>query len=386
MAGRVEFANGLRGVAALLVVISHVATAFWMDRAGTLGLLRMPPHDGPDPVLLPWLTPPVPAFSLGAFGVGLFFLVSGFVIPFSLERYRPLPFLAARAVRLLPTYAAGFLIGAAALAASFAWRGVPFPFSPEHVALHAVAGMRALVAFDRIDGVVWTLEMEIRFYVLCALVAGPIARGRPAVFLVPVALFAGCVAMASGLGADLPSPLGAVAWKAVTVVALNAPFLIFMFIGVAVNHAHRGHLTRRGLAVLVVGLTGLFLGAVAITPSPLGITSLVSYAVALAVFLACSRLPQAWATWRPVRWLADVSYPLYAVHAVLGYVLMWHLSTAGVQSDLAMLAAGLVAFAAAWLLHVAVERPSTALGQAVARNGLAGLLRPAAPKARPVRG
>jgi peptidoglycan/LPS O-acetylase OafA/YrhL len=372
-------------VAALLVVISHVATAFWVDRAGTLGLLRMPAHDGPNPILLPWLTPPVPAFSLGAFGVGLFFLISGFVIPFSFERYRPLPFLAARAVRLLPTYAAGFLIGAGALVLSFWWRGVPFPFAPEHIALHAVAGMRALVSFDRIDGVVWTLEMEIRFYVLCALLAGPLARGRLVAFLAPVALFAGCIAMAAGSGTGLPPPLASVAWKAVTVVGLNAPFLTFMFVGVALNYHYRGYLGLRGLMVLVTGLLALFLGGVALTPSPLTTASVVSYVVALAAFLAAYRLPQAWATVRPIRWLAAVSYPLYAVHAVLGYIVMWHLSAAGVAPDLAMLAATLLAVTTAWILHVAVERPSTALGQAIASGRMGGSARWSA-RERPAQG
>lgn len=365
-AGRVEFANALRGPAALAVVASHFLGTFWLDRAGTVGPLKLAPLPASieNPFLAPWLFPHV-AFNWGAFGVGLFFLISGFVIPFSLQRYNPLGFLVARAVRILPVYAVGFLIGVASLGLLFAARGEQFPFSPWHIATHAVAGLRAIIPVDRIDGVVWTIEMEIRFYVVCAIVAGMLARGRILAFAAPLFLFGTCIVMAL-LGNVGPSSLLARgAWKFVTVAALNGPFLMFMFIGVAVNFHFRGFLTRRALAAMVVGLFGLFLAGAAITPSTLTLTSRVSYAVALAVFLLAYRFQGAWATRRPLQFLAAVSYPLYAVHAIVGYVILWTLARVGFPAGAGVIIAFGVTLLLSWVLHRLIEMPSQTMAQLV---------------------
>lgn len=47
---------------------------------------------------------------LGALGVGAFFLVSGYVIALSVERYSRRGFLVGRLMRVLPTFAAGYLV------------------------------------------------------------------------------------------------------------------------------------------------------------------------------------------------------------------------------------------------------------------------------------
>ncbi len=51
-----------------------------------------------------------PWFMPGPFGVALFFLISGLVIPFSFDRHRTGAFLLARLLRIYPTYLAALLI------------------------------------------------------------------------------------------------------------------------------------------------------------------------------------------------------------------------------------------------------------------------------------
>ena len=364
--GRVEFANALRGPAALAVLVSHYVGTFYLDHAGTMAPMRVPPLSSIDkPALAPLLFPDVP-FSWGPFGVGLFFLISGFVIPFSLQRYSPVAFLVARAVRILPVYGAGFLLGITALALFFSAMGQSFPFSPWHIAAHAVAGLRALIPFDRIDGVVWTIEVEIRFYIVCAIVSGLIARGRLSAFIVPVVLLSGGAVMALASTFGPVSLVQKALWKTVTVVALNGPFLIFMFIGVAMNYHHRGYVSARSLAGLIVCLMAAFCGGVAITPSPITTTSLVSYTTALAVFLLAYRFQGPWASARPLQFLASISYPLYAVHAVMGYVILWAMAASGFAPSVAILAASVVALTLSCGLHVFVEKPSQSLAQRIA--------------------
>ena len=91
---KIGFANSLRGIAALSVVTGHYLGTFWKITdavAGLTGIVRSP------------VVPPVFAefvvsspVNLGAFGVALFFLISGFVIPLSFQYYGRLDFIVAR--------------------------------------------------------------------------------------------------------------------------------------------------------------------------------------------------------------------------------------------------------------------------------------------------
>ncbi len=76
---RLIFANQLRGLAALCVVGSHLVAVFWAMRDVVGIATASPPQPGDGPpflglFLLTW-------FNLGPFGVGIFFLISGLVIP-----------------------------------------------------------------------------------------------------------------------------------------------------------------------------------------------------------------------------------------------------------------------------------------------------------------
>ena len=80
---KIEFANSLRGVAAVSVVIAHLVTAFWLGQP-LVGQLTGMPALKIDP---PWFAIAFDSLpvNFAAFGVGLFFVISGFVIPFSLR-------------------------------------------------------------------------------------------------------------------------------------------------------------------------------------------------------------------------------------------------------------------------------------------------------------
>jgi peptidoglycan/LPS O-acetylase OafA/YrhL len=104
--GATQFADALRGIACLSVVCHHLVGQFLVQPGvvALYGLAQVPDGDAL----------PVSNFfyrgGFGEFGVALFFLISGFVIPLSLERYGPRAFLIARCWRLVPTYMACFAV------------------------------------------------------------------------------------------------------------------------------------------------------------------------------------------------------------------------------------------------------------------------------------
>ncbi len=114
--GKVVFADQLRGLAALLVVLSHMFNVYPFAQGIVSATAAVPPVQTP----LLWISLAVTQswINFGPFGVGLFFLVSGFVIPFSLRRHGRGTFLLARALRIYPTYWAALAVGCLMVAAS----------------------------------------------------------------------------------------------------------------------------------------------------------------------------------------------------------------------------------------------------------------------------
>lgn len=158
-AARLDHIHGLRAVAALMVVIQHA-----MQVAQVHGSALF------DPVL--------ETVNLGRFGVVLFFLISGFVIPFSLKGERPLrTFAIGRFWRLYPAYWLSIPFIAAIGFANAGSTDIPrslAAMNPGYV-LANMTMVQNLMAVPNIGLGYWTLNCEIVFYFACALL---FATGR----------------------------------------------------------------------------------------------------------------------------------------------------------------------------------------------------------------
>jgi len=147
--------DGLRGIAAMAVVIHHLV--------GRQGLYANPDVEG-------WL-------ALGSLGVDVFFVISGFIIPSLLLKTQPgarlsLRFLLRRLVRLLPPYWLAVVFSALSLyvAGSALSAGVAEPA----VWLCHLSQSCGSLKITWWNGVFWSLPVEIQFYAIAA-VAVPIA-------------------------------------------------------------------------------------------------------------------------------------------------------------------------------------------------------------------
>ncbi|MEU8248397.1 acyltransferase [Nonomuraea sp. NPDC048916] len=136
---RLAWLDALRGIGAMAVVAEH---------------------------LMPWLLPSLRPywFSLGAFGILVFFLVSGYIIPTSLERHGDVRrFWISRAFRLYPLYLAVIV-----LVVGMAW-WVPVreqvPRDGSAIAAHATM-LLDVVSVGGLADTMWTLSYEMVFYLL----------------------------------------------------------------------------------------------------------------------------------------------------------------------------------------------------------------------------
>ncbi|MCC9604526.1 acyltransferase [Blastopirellula sp. JC732] len=362
---RVEFANTLRGIAALFVLIAHLYGLFWFNRGLVSELTGMPNLSAetyPTPAWVPLLSKiPIPHFNWGALGVALFFLISGFVIPFSLKRANFAGFMTGRLFRILPTYAAGFSVTLLALVISCYYFNVDFKWPLVDVVTHFFPGIRDFAGTQNIDGVIWTLEIEMKFYILCALFIGLFQSKSHRVFLVPVGLFA----MAMVLNGISNGWFGYAPYthRFSMIFAFAAQFEIFMFIGVAFHYLYEQRITTPTAYGLTAGLLAMFSAAWATGPLAESFTHVTCYGLALCAFLFAYHSPWLIPTNRVTNFLADVSYPLYVIHGIAGYVALALLMRQGASPSAALFSVTIGCFAVAWLLHVTVEKPTQKLGK-----------------------
>jgi len=368
MSDRIQFAHTLRGVAALCVVIFHYCVLFWSApwRQVIAGLTNAPVVA--DGVATPaWLAPlqTMPGFNLGEFGVALFFLISGFVIPFSFRRQSATGFLVARFFRLVPVYVVGFSVTLLALAVGSMIFGNPWPLRLDEVLFHYVPGLRDMMGSRPIDGVVWTLEVEIKFYMLCAIMAPLLRTQSRWVFAAPLVVAAVTFALIPALDALRPVPI--LGTQALSLSA-RAPQLVFMFIGVAFHYAYAGRLKVAQTAGIAIGFLALFFLLIVLSPNAGNPIAALSYGPAIVLFGVAYALPRAFGSNGVTTFFADISYPLYLVHEVMGFVIIRTGIALGVSPALSIPAAILLAILVAWGIHVTLETRAQQFGKRLARS------------------
>ena len=360
-AGRFAFVDGLRGLAALAIVVFHL----WWYEPEPYPLLRSV-HDLLHTALLRTRC-----------GVQVLLVVSGFVIAYTLRKTWVTPaevlsFLARRIVRLVPAYwmAIGF-----ALLVDVVCRNVfelPSLGDPRHSVSRVVAHLlflQEVLGFSTISAGMWTICIEMQFYVVAILGWGlaqrlstrpGIGHPQPATFAL-LAVFASTALIALCYWQRLESTeawvthylwkffLGMVTWWTLD---RTVPRWVFVSV-VAIGAAH---------LVFELTLDPEFLWEFEI-PS----TNAIALVTAVAIFIAGSwdRL-HLWLNWPWLQYLSRISYSLYLIHfpvchllTVLGW--RWCGSAPTPVQATTIFGASLVAsLLAAHVLYVCVERPSMA--------------------------
>ncbi|MEM9922298.1 MAG: acyltransferase [Cyanobacteria bacterium P01_D01_bin.50] len=338
-----QFIDGLRGIAAFWVLLFHT------DPDGRISQLTS---------ALPTLLVDV-LFRLGSRGVAIFFVLSGFVMAYSLRNAKIdlnyfKNFLIRRFVRLSPPYYASILIALAfafvasvAKGVAFEPMGQPLSFQRFFAHLFYVQDIFKLV---HIDDVYWTLCLEVQFYLvfffLLSLVKWldfslELSWSRAAVF-VPATLLAALY------------PVGAFAVDGRPTIIF--PFLYSFFLGVFAYWTWRENLKSLWFYLYC----GVLLTAGIINSSGFAITSVIVAILILEV--ARANRMQDWLNWGWLQFLGKISYSLYLNHvSIIGatYFLGYKLLGRNIWSEFVCLLLGIsTSIAFATLMWNLVEKPS----------------------------
>lgn len=358
---RLAFVDLLRGLAAFGVAIGHLVMLFLLYPAVVANITMAEP--------IPPLSIPsafVKAYEIVDFasvGVAAFFIISGFVIPLSLEGASVRAYLLKRVIRIFPTYWIALAIGIAALFVSAAYWSKPVVHTWIDYFANVFFVADFFARFD-IPSVMWTLQVEMKFYLLAPFFYATLSKGSYArALLWGAGILVSYWFAATGCGKGAEE-----CWSHYRfdfrMVSREGMFISYMLIG-SIFYAHyRRLITNRQAVFGVTFLFACFLLSLPFSSFPT-LASLypLPYLLGLAIFSLCYLYRDRIALKRPFRFLADISYPLYVVHPLVGYVTMRLLIVSGLPYPLALLAALALIFATAFAIHVYVEAPSIALGK-----------------------
>jgi len=368
---RLDTLDGLRGVAALLVVIFHFTAGWTAQQSGE----SLYPYGDGLLEALPLLV------HLGHYGVCLFFLISGFVIILTLERSTGLAdFAVRRASRLWPT----MFVCATLTTLLISLSGIYLRFESisywEIQLLEYLSSIffvdpaftGALLGIDGlrwVDGVYWTLWIEVRFYALAGLIYWLTSGGQRFVWAwLLIQTFSGLLLLLSEWTRVEPK------WG---LIGILQPFDLYWFtLGICGFFYWMGRVSTPVIAMAVLSLVLLFTHS---APPALNATDLaesrilVNIAVVLTFVLFLIRSPvmklfsHPWAIT-----LGLASYPLYMFHEAVGIIGMTAMNDLGIPPVMILPTTLAAVIGFALILHRFIENPSKtmmlAAGMPVAKH------------------
>lgn len=307
--------DALRGIAACVVVLFHYT---W--RA---------PLEMPSIETIPW------GIAWGQYGVELFFAISGFVIFMTLERTRTTAdFLVSRFARLFPAYWAGIILTSSLVVLLGATPLIP---KLETVVVNFTM-LQGFLYLPSVDGVYWSLTVELAFYVCMWLLWRFRLLDRIELLLL------GWIALKVvwWLLPELPSRLS---------LLLCMRYIPYFAIGIVAYRVRAGSRRWRDqMPVLIAGFA-----AVALCDKP---AALAVYVIAAAIMWLMVENRLGMLQHRVLVWLGGLSYPIYLIHQNIGYAVIARLEQHGVSPWPALALAIAAVMVLAQLIHTAIETPA----------------------------
>jgi peptidoglycan/LPS O-acetylase OafA/YrhL len=307
--------NILRGIAALAVVYFHLS--------GSADLSAKIASSG----------------KYGFLGVELFFVISGFILPYSMYKsgYHISSFfifMAKRIVRIYPCYVV-LIIAATALMIITKRPVLPWPPLFSHLFF-----LNGVLNYPWISPVFWTLALEFQFYMIIGLFYKAIISKSAIVFI----LFIGAVLALSFVspGTLLPQWFGMFALGIVLFRKMElkmSPFLFWTLTVLLTAFIAYTNGPKESMACLGTLLAILYI--------PLKRNTLVN---------------------RIGLWVGSISYSLYLTHwefGRLGVAVFRHLPFIGSNEYLRLLFGLCLSILIAWLFHVMFEKSSVKLSQKI---------------------
>src|SRR3569623_938774 len=154
----------------------------------------------------------------------------------------------------------------------------------------------------------------------------------------------------------------------VEALSVDLAHIVYMFIGTAFYMLYEGRLGRTAAAGAIVAMLLGYAFTLLMGPTPGELLYAVNYVLAVGVFAGAMAVPKLFGANTVTSFFASISYPLYTVHAILGWTVLRILCDRGMPAWLSLLIATSLAIGLAWLLHKTIEAPFHRLGRTLSRQ------------------
>ena len=303
----------MRGVAALLVVYDHLV-GIWPQRNGVSWF--------PAQLADRWIFEPLHLMMHGGgMAVAMFFLVSGFVIVYVAQRETRRQFVIRRALRIFPPLWLSIILLLVVYSAVLSWSSDPVlrgyavadvlaQPNPWPYIFASMTLVNYLTGTPPVNGVAWTLIIEVLFYAVVALLL-PLLKARPR------------AAMCVAFGALTLLQIVAHANAVVFLLAVNGVYVAYLFLGSLIYLRWAGRIGNTFYLAGTLAFAGLFLRGIRdiVLQPPYELSDYgVSYALAWLAFLVFLLLDDKLRLGKVSAFFSRISYSLYLNHGGLGLV------------------------------------------------------------------
>lgn len=285
----------------------------------------------------------------GAYGTQMFFVLSGFVNSMSLlRRRRPVDFVAARLIRIIPIFMLAILANVWILS----WAPMHQQVSTGQF-LANMTLMPMVLGYECLDPVMWTLQIEMMFYATLVILFK--IGGLNRYFLGWGSLLLLSLTVCPTLDA-LESSYGQTGWFAAATAIRRLMVLDFV------------PLFAMGFLIYMIktdtgkrwqNLLGIAVAAAVFHSIDHGKHNPLATALILGLVTLCAygRFPLL--RFKPLVFVSTISYALYLCHNNLGCVLIHRFDHSGIPPQLCFLIAVVFSFALALIITNRIEQPIT---------------------------
>ena len=312
--------DALRGIAAIIVVLYHYIILY-DEKFGHIKENY------------------IEIFSFGHYGVQLFFIISGFVIYMSVLKVRSTSdFLTKRAIRLYPTYIFAIIV-------TFAVVGISSLGTLKTGAADMLVNLtmfQDFFGFKNVDGVYWSLRVELTFYLLMAMLLVFKLERKVMIFTGLWLLVSAAIQLTNGIvDTEMTSLLEKFSMSNYCQMFIIG--IMFYYIWQHGNH---------------LKYTLMIFAAVVYDFSFEGFTNGMFTLFFIGVFYLILNDKMQWLKSDTLVYLGALSFPLYLIHQNIGYIIIHKLESMGYMHEVFLIIPiGISLILAHLILHY-VEKPS----------------------------
>ncbi len=328
---RIYILDDLRGIAILTVLFYHYFFVFYIKNDVTNDFT----------IFFKEMTN---YLNFGAYGVSLFFLVSGFVIPMSLKDENRTKsvynFFIKRFFRLFPTYWFAIIL----ISFIILLFDDPSAYTFKQIVINFTM-LQDIFKTESIDGVFWTLMIELKFYILTAILFY-FGLLKDIKFIILALFVLSVITLYLGkFGNNL--------WS----------YLMVMYLGTTFYFYYKKKISKKVLTLLTVVVSFYFLNNhYFLSDEGYGKTIGYSMATILAILSFILALKYKNTLSKVTTFFGNISYSFYLLHQVLGYFLINNFLKIDISTPYSQIVTILIIVMISYFTNIYIEKSTNKFG------------------------